>query len=91
MTLPHPCMKIGVKLGQLRSYYFVMTVITILRMTYVPIGSIYHNNSSMVLTCLMFVPVVRYCLGKGEVFLLLINRLLDHLLIQLLHAYLKSS
>jgi len=83
-------MKIGVKLEQLRSYYFVMTVITILRMTYVPIGSIYHNNSSMVLTCLILVPVVRYCHGKGEVFLLLIKRLLK-MLIQLLQAYLKNS
>ena len=40
-----------------------------------PLGSIYYNK----LTCLLLVPVVRYCLGKGEVFLLLINRLLENI------------
>ena len=55
-----------------------MKVITILRMTYLLVQST-TTNSTRVLTCLLLVPVVRYCLGKGEVFLLLINRLLENI------------
>ena len=71
-----------------------MKVITILRMTYLLVQST-TTNSTRVLTCLLLVPVVRYCLGKGEVFLLLINRLLenikngaqDHLLIHIYNFF----
>ena len=60
-----------------------MKVITILIMTYLLVQST-TTNSTRVLTCLLLVPVVRYCLGKGEVFFstdFLKNGAQDHLLI----------
>ena len=44
-----------------------------LRMTYLLVQST-TTNSTRVLTCLLLVPVVRYCLGKGEVFCYYINQ-----------------